>query len=647
MALNSTAKLEGKKGPQQYVKELEERMKVTKEWIKQARVKYNKMMRDQANKHGRKHREFAVGQLVRLKRLSHGLDRKTQNEWEGPYQVLEKVDEYEYTVQKVGAHKLKCRVHTDRLASYKDVDEELAQHQAGAEIIGGPLQRKLVVPRVRSEEYEVERIIGHRGTVRAGDRMYEIKWQGVDEITWEPLDYLVKCSDSVEAYELSLSGVVAAVDADIEKMFAEEHSSQAPMLVGTVQLGTIRMDLSEGESAEKVLEEICRRAGIRKEDIVFVWASPPCETFSRANWSNLSRGNHYREPVPGRPPVVGAKGKVAEQHDKLVARVKEILSLVDKSAMENPAHGLSEQWHMMDWEAQKNTVDLCAYGWPYKKATDLWLQGFEWTPVGRTGTGRCRQMCEQGEVNPATGKYAHYQALAVHPQRGPRGAAHASDKCGMPRELLQEILRAACGDDDITGKVVLDLCAGFQSMREVVESKGARYLAVDLEGARNKSSTPQFAGIVLMARSKLMRGAREWLMRRPEGTSVLSKADGTIAMGEVLPGETARDAAERALLKHHDVTVQWIRERVSEKAIVCERDGITLFVYNLQEVKWLDRIPELTRGARWGPPGKLEGKAAGVLRKELGLQSSWHQARKPSRSVERKYSRHQVSHSQG
>jgi hypothetical protein len=118
-------------------------------------------------------------------------------------------------------------------------------------------------------------------------------------------------------------------------------------------------------------------------------------------------------------------------------------------------------------------------------------------------------------------------------------------------------------------------------------------------------------------------------------------------MGEVLPGETSRDAAERALLKHHDITVQWIRERVSEKAIVCERDGITLFVYNLQEVKWIDRVPELTRGARWGPPGKLEGKAAGVLRKELGLQSSWHQARRPSRSVERKYSRHQVSHSQG
>ena len=50
--------------------------------------------------------------------------------------------------------------------------------------------------------------------------------------------------------------MVAAVDADVWEMFSKKHSAQAPMLVGTVQLGTIRMDLSEGESAEKVLEEI-------------------------------------------------------------------------------------------------------------------------------------------------------------------------------------------------------------------------------------------------------------------------------------------------------------------------------------------------------------------------------------------------------
>ena len=295
-------------------------------------------------------------------------------------------------------------------------------------------------------------------------------------------------------------------------------------------------------------------------------------------------------------------------------------------------HGLSEQWHMMDWAAQKNTVDLCAYGWPYKKATDLWLKGFELTPVGRTGTGRCRQLCGQGEVNPATGKYAHFQALGVEPQRGPRGTSHVSGKCGMPRELLKEILKAACGGEDITNKVVLDLCAGFQSMKEVAEDMGARYLAVDLEGARNKASSSivKQAGIVLMSRHASSVANAVW-------SSVVSKADGSIAVEQVLPGEQPRAAAERALLKHYDITVDWIRERVRENVRVYERDGITLYVYNLvapplpigppvvggREV-WKDRCPALTqqaliKGARWGPPVRLRGAAADVLKRELGF----------------------------
>ena len=50
---------------------------------------------------------------------------------------------------------------------------------------------------------------------------------------------------------------------------------------------TLKMDLNGEETPEELLEKICREAGISKEDIVLAWASPPCETFSRANWSNL------------------------------------------------------------------------------------------------------------------------------------------------------------------------------------------------------------------------------------------------------------------------------------------------------------------------------------------------------------------------
>ena len=52
----------------------------------------------------------------------------------------------------------------------------------------------------------------------------------------------------------------------------------------------VAMDLNGKESEEELLEQICRKAGVERSDIVLAWASPPCETYSRANWSNLSRG---------------------------------------------------------------------------------------------------------------------------------------------------------------------------------------------------------------------------------------------------------------------------------------------------------------------------------------------------------------------
>ena len=75
---------------------------------------------------------------------------------------------------------------------------------------------------------------------------------------------------------------------------------------------TIALDLAGKETPEELLRMICKAADIAQEDIVFAWASPPCETYSRANWSNLSRGNNHRQPAAGFPPVEGEKGEKAD-----------------------------------------------------------------------------------------------------------------------------------------------------------------------------------------------------------------------------------------------------------------------------------------------------------------------------------------------
>ena len=106
---------------------------------------------------------------------------------------------------------------------------------------------------------------------------------------------------------------------------------------------TVTLDLNKQESPQELMQKICSKAGVRQQDIVLacIWASPPChsETYSRANWSNLSRGFNYRRLEPGYPPVKGERGQKAAQHDKLTQCIKEVLELVGCYIMENPQGG--------------------------------------------------------------------------------------------------------------------------------------------------------------------------------------------------------------------------------------------------------------------------------------------------------------------
>ena len=116
-----------------------------------------------------------------------------------------------------------------------------------------------------------------------------------------------------------------------------------------------------------MLDLICHKAGIDKKDIVLTWASPPCETFSRANWSNLSRGNNHRKKEDGCPPADGKKGEKARQHDRMVKRIMEVLKLTRRYVMENPAGGMERMWYMLDWEDKKKVIEMSRF-WVEKGA---------------------------------------------------------------------------------------------------------------------------------------------------------------------------------------------------------------------------------------------------------------------------------------
>ena len=104
----------------------------------------------------------------------------------------------------------------------------------------------------------------------------------------------------------------------------------------------------------------------------------------------------------------------------------------------------------------------------------------------------------QGSFDRLTNKFKHYMALAVDPQRGPRGAGSAKMTCGMPQQLIKELLRTVAETAQISGKVVVDLCAGFQSLKAEVLAAGAKYVAVDLSGERTVKSTKQRRTAILL-----------------------------------------------------------------------------------------------------------------------------------------------------
>ena len=56
-------------------------------------------------------------------------------------------------------------------------------------------------------------------------------------------------------------------------------------------------------------------------------------------------------------------------------------------------------------------------------------------------------------------------------------------KNAMPQMWTEGFLRHAMSRS--SNKVVIDLCAGWQSMRPVCEKLGLEYITVDIEGDRN------------------------------------------------------------------------------------------------------------------------------------------------------------------
>lgn len=153
----------------------------------------------------------------------------------------------------------------------------------------------------------------------------------------------------------------------------------------------------------------------------FVWASPPCTTFSVAS---IPKYWHY---VDG---VLTAKNEGVKLGIAMVKKVIDLINELKPSKgwiIENPRGMLRKQSFMQD--LPRRTITYCQYGDFRQKPTDLWGEVVNWIE---------RQPCRP--------------RMSCH-QSAPRGTKRGSqalktvERSIIPYELGQEILKAIEASD--------------------------------------------------------------------------------------------------------------------------------------------------------------------------------------------------------
>lgn len=149
----------------------------------------------------------------------------------------------------------------------------------------------------------------------------------------------------------------------------------------------------------------------------FIWASPPCTTFSVASIGS------YWQIINGIPQP---KNDKARQGLALIQRTIEIIKTIQPSLgflIENPRGMLRKMPIMAEFE--RRTVTYCQYGDTRMKPTDLWGYVPGWT---------ARKACQNGQPC--------HEAAPRGSRTGTQGLTGAKIRSMIPYELGAEICDA-------------------------------------------------------------------------------------------------------------------------------------------------------------------------------------------------------------
>jgi hypothetical protein len=437
-----------------------------KQFITAAREDYCLTAEEKERKAKNRIRAFQQGDWVlKLVRGVNKKDKKVGESFQGPYEVIEAGSSgVDYRIKRIGAQKQAEHVHVDDLRAFHRDDEKL---QEAAELEAAHKSAKV---------WDVHKIVGEKGRTRR-TKQYRVMWHPEDAkfTTWEPADNLGAPLKIQEWMKLTSMEQAQLTEQSDQQLYAaaalslsvpsDDDAGEAILSVsgtGTSKPSGLIKELG-GEHRGMMIKTICDQLGIERDQVRCVVASPPCETFSPADASNISRGNNYRDHSDPDKPPRGVKSchdpedvikrNKAVRHDQLVKNLVQS-AIADRKrgydyelVIENPVGSLRQRPFMrgeaVESLLERRQVDYCAYGKPYRKPTDFW-SSFAWTPQGQTGNGVCNSgLCQQGVIN-KHGQFRHTRSIGGPNSLKPKGLHIMKQLWSIPDGVMREIL---CGLD--------------------------------------------------------------------------------------------------------------------------------------------------------------------------------------------------------
>ena len=464
---------------------------------------YNEEMVNQPSNQRRSEqlRTFKVNDTVTRHKDSGNLTQdKLSALQQGPYRVTIVDDSgVDYTIQREGSTEPAVRVHVDEIKAYKvfsppikdliDSDSEYDTDDGG--------DNPIATAKTHSKRYEVDRIMAERklSPRQGGQKQYLISWKPLAgksfACSWEPAENL-ECPTAMQTWSTQHLADRSLLLKEAKRIGINAVSSTAdiPFARALSETETILlMDLSCSQRGRMVYD-VCKRMNIDPETVLMVWASPPCDSYSKLGPVNAERGTATRDySDPAWPPRKDGSKQAQRARDADVLTENMTHSLLAarghgiQFAAENPTGGMIRRpfMHNKEWLEHTHclTVDYCAYDHPVKKPTNIWISEFAWSPTGSTGDGRCNNACGSGHINSDTGRYIHDVVLAGRGDRALSPPHISQQKNSVPKLLQQEILTAAMSKSNGKRNIVIDLFAGYGSLRETVKEKGLIYVGVD------------------------------------------------------------------------------------------------------------------------------------------------------------------------